>query len=682
MTKNERLFTSPLPRYAYWLFLIGILISILIGLLFYRQVSAMVQHQAEAELKRLSTSTSEQFGVYLQQMKFGLSQAATEQYVQTAIENRDTAALNQLLYGWQQNENHAELWAILDKDARIISTLRGSLDDNEPLSLNGLALRAIASANPIVSTEIIYKEELARVGRNVSYRLEDQHLLKQEGVLTQLVIVPVLGKNGQVLGALCGGLVLNDNQELLRSIFGNSQAMHAVYQDKQCIAYFTNGNKVSFPEQITPTMTKSRILDGQACLGQMQSDGDTYVTVSRYIFNAQNQVVGYQVLALPQSQYSQLPAWVANISLLTGFLLAIFSIIVIGNTSRIRQLFKRERQRSQESYYLGIFAQKLQECTDENEVYLLLKKYLSRDLDVIQMEFNIISSEDNCMESIRFTENDQVSRVYLNQSKCKPVLTGRINVYNDDRDLHCSQIDTDLIKSHVCIPFLAGGKVAGVVGLGSPQEQYWTPSRIEYLDAYLNLIGPTVTNIRLLKLLQAKAFEDQLTGLKNRHFLDQYLLEQLAIAERYETDLSLLMADIDRFKLVNDNFGHDAGDLVLKEVAAVIRAAVRGSDLVARYGGEEFVLVLPNTSTDEAVSLAERCRQAVNSLQVIHNDYNHIISVTISIGVASYPRDGNSLEALYKLADSALYLAKNQGRNQVRTAQEYLATLQRTGCDD
>lgn len=677
--KTDQLFISPLPRSTYWLFLLGILVSIALGFFVYQQVSAVVQHQATAELERLSISTSDQFQIRLQQMKYGMSQAATEQYIQAAIEKRDFELLNQLLFGWQQERDYVELWAILDKDTKIISSLRGEPNNRDPLTLNGLTQQAIVSGNPIVTTEIVSQKELSQIGRNVIARLETNHLLRNEGVLTQLVIIPVLGDNGQVLGALCAGLVLNDNQELMQGIFSNTHSIHAIYQGQHCISYFTDNNKVRFPKLMSPTMTESIILNGQAYLGQMQAEGDTYVTVSRAILNTQTKVIGYHVVALPQTQYNQLPAWVMNVSLLAGFLLALFLIIVIGNTSRIKQLFERERQRSKESYYLRLFAQKLQECTEEDEVYLLLKKSLSRDLELNQVEINVISEESNCMESIRFADGDLITRMYLEHSKCKPMLTGRINVYNDDRDLPCLQVDTTAIQSHVCIPFLAGGKVSGVVGLGSPQEHYWTHARIEYLSAYLNLIGPAVTNIRLLKLLQARAFEDQLTGLKNRRFLDQYLLEQLAVATRYERTLSLLMADIDFFKRVNDNYGHDVGDLVLKEVAATMRAAVRNSDLVARYGGEEFVLVLPNTDTQDAVNLAERCRQAVGSLQIIPNDYDQVINVTISIGVANFPQDGSNLDSLYKLADSALYLAKNKGRNQVRSAPEYLETLKQPG---
>ncbi len=675
INKNtDNLFISPLPRSAYWLFLLGILVSAAFGYFVYNQVSSVVQQQAEVELERLCISASDQFQIRLQQMKYGMSQAATEQYIQEAIVNRDSALLNQLIYGWQQERDYVELWAVLDKHGSIISSLRGNDKNPVPLSLNGLIQQAIVSGSPIVTTEIITKSDLSQIGLNVIARLESNSLLIKEGALTQLVIVPVIGKDGQVLGALCAGLVLNDNQELMQGIFNQRQVFNAIYQGENCVSSITDSDMTRFPQKMSQNMTESIIFNGRGYLGEMKMGEENYVTVSRSIFNAQAKIIGYQVVALAKTQYNYLPAWVGNVSLLTALLMAMFFIIVTGNTSRLKQLFDHERQRSKESYHLRLFAQKLQECTDEDEVYLLLKQNLKRDLILNQIELNVFTDTGNCMESISFT-NNLISRTFLEHEKCKPMLTGRMIVYNDSNDLPCLQVDTRLVKSHICIPFLAGGKVSGVVGLGSPEEHYWNHDRVEYLSVYLNLIGPAVTNIRLLKLLQARAFEDPLTGLKNRRFLDQYLQEQLAVAQRYEKPLSLLMADIDLFKRVNDEYGHDVGDLVLRELAATIRATARSSDLVARYGGEEFVLVLPDTDTQDAIALAERFREAIASMQVIHGDYGEALNITISIGAASFPNDGNTMDSLYKLADSALYLAKNRGRNQVRSAQEYLETL-------
>lgn len=159
--------------------------------------------------------------------------------------------------------------------------------------------------------------------------------------------------------------------------------------------------------------------------------------------------------------------------------------------------------------------------------------------------------------------------------------------------------------------------------------------------------------------LEALATQDGLTGLKNHRAFQDRLAEEVARARRYSTPLSLVILDVDHFKLYNDTFGHPAGDQVLLQVAETLREAVRESDYAARYGGEEFVLILPQTNTAGAIEIAERCRVALEKASWQHQ------AVTASLGVASLlpgHRDGISL---LTDADRLLYQAKSGGRNQV-----------------
>ena len=165
--------------------------------------------------------------------------------------------------------------------------------------------------------------------------------------------------------------------------------------------------------------------------------------------------------------------------------------------------------------------------------------------------------------------------------------------------------------------------------------------------------------------LTIEASTDALTGLANRRHMEEYLAEQFRISSRYGTPLSLILFDIDRFKGVNDEYGHPAGDQVLREVAAVLQRTMRDADLCARYGGEEFVAILPATSIEGAEESAERVRVAVERQAMLAGGAR--LSVTISAGVGSY-RTGEqpSHDWLLKEADMALYEAKRSGRNRVR----------------
>lgn len=163
------------------------------------------------------------------------------------------------------------------------------------------------------------------------------------------------------------------------------------------------------------------------------------------------------------------------------------------------------------------------------------------------------------------------------------------------------------------------------------------------------------------------AVTDPLTGLHNRAYLDTHLKALVARAADRGTALSVMIADIDRFKAINDMHGHDAGDAVLREFAARLRARIRGIDLVCRYGGEEFVVVMPETPAGLAGIVAERVRGAVAE-RPFPLPGGGEIAVTVSLGVASLAPPGDAVAALMKRADSALYEAKNGGRNRVVAA--------------
>ncbi|MBF0329131.1 MAG: diguanylate cyclase [Nitrospirae bacterium] len=166
------------------------------------------------------------------------------------------------------------------------------------------------------------------------------------------------------------------------------------------------------------------------------------------------------------------------------------------------------------------------------------------------------------------------------------------------------------------------------------------------------------------KMLQTLSAIDSLTNIANRRFLDHYLYEEWRRAVRNEASLSIIMADIDHFKLYNDTHGHQAGDEVIKKVAAVLKAAVhRPGDLVARYGGEEFIVVLQDTGKEGGMQLAEKMRQNIFSLSIPHDKSSYGL-VSLSLGVSSVvPTMESSTEKLINEADKALYKAKEKGRN-------------------
>jgi diguanylate cyclase len=166
------------------------------------------------------------------------------------------------------------------------------------------------------------------------------------------------------------------------------------------------------------------------------------------------------------------------------------------------------------------------------------------------------------------------------------------------------------------------------------------------------------------KLLQL-ASSDALTGLPNRGYVDDRFAIELSRARRYEKPLTIAVIDADRFKKLNDTYGHPAGDVALRTLGAMLRSSFRQSDTAGRYGGEEFVVILPETDMETARRKLESLRELMASTPVELSARRETIQVTISAGLASFPEDGDGAAELFALADERMFQAKKEGRNRV-----------------
>jgi diguanylate cyclase (GGDEF)-like protein len=218
---------------------------------------------------------------------------------------------------------------------------------------------------------------------------------------------------------------------------------------------------------------------------------------------------------------------------------------------------------------------------------------------------------------------------------------------------------------------LAGGSdidFVGVISIARRGREFTEQER----DLFAYLAGQatlSIENVDLHETIQEQAITDELTGLFNVRQFHARLANEIERAERFGSPLSLVMLDIDRFKSVNDNYGHQQGDRVLVEVARVLRRLSRDVDLPARYGGEEMAVVLPQTDLGGAEQGAERMRAAIEALQIQRLDGGGSLPITASFGVASFPAEAADKTALIAAADAALYRAKRGGRNRVERAQ-------------
>jgi two-component system, cell cycle response regulator len=227
------------------------------------------------------------------------------------------------------------------------------------------------------------------------------------------------------------------------------------------------------------------------------------------------------------------------------------------------------------------------------------------------------------------------------------------------------------LKSIAVLPLYCRNQLLGSINLGSMDSRRFTRHHAtDFLARLGKICGVCLENTINRERLLISGLTDPLTELHNRRYLDRRLTEELSRASRYRQPLSCLFIDADHFKRINDSYGHQAGDSVLRELASRIRSQLRASDVATRYGGEEFALLLPQTGLSEALLLAERIRLEVASSPIPLDDGREL-QLTVSIGVSkTLPMLGKSQhqevgEHLLANADQALYQAKANGRNRI-----------------
>jgi diguanylate cyclase (GGDEF)-like protein len=229
------------------------------------------------------------------------------------------------------------------------------------------------------------------------------------------------------------------------------------------------------------------------------------------------------------------------------------------------------------------------------------------------------------------------------------------------------------LHSVALLPLVRQGRVMGCLNLGSnDSRRFVNGSGTDLLERLTAIVSICLENTLNVERLKHTGMTDALTGINNRRFFDQRICEEFERARRHQKALSCLFVDIDHFKKINDSYGHQSGDKVLRNVAALLNEQMRRSDILARYGGEEFAILLCNTDIDAAEEIAERLRLTVYASPQV-GIKNEKISVSVSIGVAAtgptqYPDMDIEQQAdrLMARADEALYEAKKAGRNRVR----------------
>lgn len=224
------------------------------------------------------------------------------------------------------------------------------------------------------------------------------------------------------------------------------------------------------------------------------------------------------------------------------------------------------------------------------------------------------------------------------------------------------------MRSVLVLPLCVREDALGTLVLAARRPEAFNDSVRPTLEVLANQLAVALSNAAAVRRLEEMATTDGLTGCLNKRAFLEELEAKIRSAERFGRKLSLLVTDIDHFKSVNDTYGHDVGDMVIKGLGELLQRAKRDTDIVARFGGEEFCVLCEETDTAGAVKLAERIREELGQT-VFHTDLGKL-TVTGSIGVATFPNDARTAAELFKITDQALYAAKRTGRNRVCTSKD------------
>jgi diguanylate cyclase (GGDEF)-like protein len=313
----------------------------------------------------------------------------------------------------------------------------------------------------------------------------------------------------------------------------------------------------------------------------------------------------------------------------------------------------------------------LQSCLSSEEVYKIIIRHLEIQFPALSGAIFAIGEAGDNADIVASWGQPTIKQNFAIKD-CWGLRRGRVNIsLASDARLACTHIGPNLPSYAMCVPMTAQGETLGILyldtGTDQSKDRPVTDAQERTIKTLTEHLALAVANLNLRETLRTQAIRDPLTGLFNRRYMEESLDREFRRALRKDSPLAILMCDIDHFKRLNDSYGHEAGDAVLRELARIFQAQLRAEDIASRYGGEEFVLILPESDIVAAAECAERLRHAVRAMQIQH--YGQTIKeISLSVGLVCFPQHGDTVDTLMRAADAALYLAKENGRDRVEIA--------------
>jgi diguanylate cyclase (GGDEF)-like protein len=314
----------------------------------------------------------------------------------------------------------------------------------------------------------------------------------------------------------------------------------------------------------------------------------------------------------------------------------------------------------------------LQACAIAEEAYAVIEYSLATMFAGLSGAMYLYRASRNLLE-VKASWGDLQAPEVLTPDECWALRRGQRHFVDADTPtLSCGHVQQRTGDS-ICIPMSARGETVGLLHLMGHRKRSMAPG-FGLTDAKQRLgvavseqTALSLANLQLRETLRLQALRDPMTGLFNRRFVEDWIDREVDRAEHAGETLGVMMADVDHFKEINDVYGHDAGDMLLKAIADAIRGSMRGGDVPCRYGGEEFLILIANIDAATLAARAEQLRSSVARIRLEHRG-EPLRMVTVSVGIAVYPHDGKSATEVLAAADAALYSAKRAGRDRVHPA--------------
>ncbi|BCG78185.1 diguanylate cyclase [Mesorhizobium sp. 113-3-3] len=341
---------------------------------------------------------------------------------------------------------------------------------------------------------------------------------------------------------------------------------------------------------------------------------------------------------------------------------------VSDRAEELATLNRELKETSQATTRLVKLGELLQACVTFHEAFSVVGSAMPDFFGGLSGTVHLTSASRNLVEEMAHWGTVRSSVGQFAPEDCWALRRGQEHVAGPGMlTPRCNHITENGGRGYVCMPLAAQGETLGIVHLCEPDAAArpdWLAERQQILRGVVDTLALALANLRLRETLRQQSIRDPNTGLYNRRYLEETSSRELRRVERSEQPLAMIMLDVDHFKQFNDTFGHEAGDLVLKQVAATLLDHARESDVVSRYGGEEFALMMPGTSIADAAERAEALRKAIKQLHLTHRGRT-LGTITASFGVSAFPELGASWVEIVNAADRSLYQAKADGRDRV-----------------